>query len=67
VNSVLLQPLAYPKSEELVALRQVAPGAAGLASFRDNLLLSPSMYFTYAEHNRSFQFLGVWAPPIGLV
>jgi predicted permease len=60
VNSVLLEPLPYPKSDELVALRQVAPGAAGLASFRDNLLLSPSMYFTYSEHNRSFQSLGVW-------
>jgi predicted permease len=60
VNSVLLRPLNYPKSEELVALRQVAPGAAGLASFSDGLLLSPSMYFTYAEHNRTFQSLGVW-------
>jgi hypothetical protein len=55
VNSVLLKPLPYPKSEELVSLRQVAPGAAGLASFADGLLLSPSMYFTYAEHNRTFQ------------
>jgi predicted permease len=60
VNSVLLRPLNYPKAEELVALRQVAPGAAGLASFSDGLLLSPSMYFTYAEHNRTFQSLGVW-------
>jgi predicted permease len=60
VNSVLLKPLQYPKSEQLVALRQVAPGAAGLASFADGLLLSPSMYFTYAEHNRTFQSLGVW-------
>ncbi len=60
VNSVLLRPLHYPKSEELVALRQVAPGAAGLASFTDGLRLSPSMYFTYAEHNRSFQSMGVW-------
>lgn len=60
VNSVLLKPLPYPKSAELVALRQVAPGAAGLASFSDGLRLSPSMYFTYAEHNRTFQSLGVW-------
>ncbi|HTC89607.1 MAG TPA: ABC transporter permease, partial [Bryobacteraceae bacterium] len=35
-------------------------GAAGLASFSDGLRLSPSMYFTYAEHNRTFQSLGVW-------
>jgi hypothetical protein len=58
VNSVLLKPLNYPKSEELVALHQVAPGAEGLADFENGLLLSPSMYFTYAEENRTFQSLG---------
>jgi len=61
VNSVLLRPLDYPKPDELVALRQIAPGAAGLASFSDGLRLSPSMYVTYSEHNRAFQSLGVWA------
>jgi predicted permease len=60
VNSVLLKPLNYPKSEELVALHQVAPGAEGLADFENGLLLSPSMYFTYADHNQTFQSLGVW-------
>ena len=60
VNSVLLKPLNYPKAEELVALHQVAPGAAGLADFENGLLLSPSMYFTYAEQNHAFQSLGVW-------
>jgi hypothetical protein len=62
VNSVLLKPLNYPKPKELVALHQIAPGAAGLADFRNGLLLSPSMYFTYAEQNRTFQALGVWIP-----
>src|SRR5581483_11748523 len=60
LNSVLLKPLNYPKSEQVVSLHQVAPGAAGLADFENGLLLSPSMYFTYADHNRSFQSLGVW-------
>ena len=60
VNSVLLKPLNYPKAEELVALHQVAPGAEGLADFENGLLLSPSMYFTYADHNQTFQSLGVW-------
>ena len=62
VNSVLLKPLNYPRSQELVALHQIAPGAAGLADFENGLLLSPSMYFTYAEQNQTFQALGVWAP-----
>ena len=60
VNNVLLSPLHYPHAEELVALHQTAPGAEGLADFENGLLLSPSMYFTYAEHNRTFQSLGVW-------
>lgn len=60
VNSVLLKPLNYPKPDELVDLRQLAPGAAGMASVADGLLLSPSMFFTYAEHNRSFQSMGIW-------
>jgi predicted permease len=67
VNSVLLKPLNYPKPEELVALHQVAPGAAGLADFENGLLLSPSMYFTYAEQNRTFQSLGVWTKDISNV
>ena len=65
VNSVLLKPLNYPKAEELVALHQVAPGAEGLADFENGLLLSPSMYFTYAEHNQTFQSVGVWIPGSG--
>jgi predicted permease len=60
VNSVLVRPLRYPKAEELVVLHQDAPGAAGLANASDGLALSPSMYFTYAEQNRTFQALGVW-------
>ena len=67
VDSVLLRPLPYPQSDQLVALRQLAPGAAGLTNVSDGLLLSPSMYFTYAEHNRSFQSLGVWITSTGNV
>src|ERR1700741_3104559 len=60
VNSVLLKPLNYRNAEQLVSLHQIAPGAPGLADFENGLLLSPSMYFTYSEHNRTFQALGVW-------
>lgn len=62
VDAILLEPLSYPQSQQLVALRQTAPGAAGLANFSEGLPLSPSMYFTYSEHNRTFQSMGVWFP-----
>ena len=61
VNSVLFEPLHYPQPDQLIALRQLAPGAAGLANVSDGLKLSPSMYFTYAEQNRVFQSMGIWA------
>jgi predicted permease len=67
VDGVLLKPLNYPKADELVGLHQVAPGAPGLADFETGLLLSPSMYFTYAEHNQEFQSLGVWTTDISNV
>ena len=66
LNSVLLKPLSYPRAEELVALRQIAPGAAGSSS-SEGLSLSPSMYLTYAGQNRVFQSLGVWTTTISTV
>ncbi|MGA2809014.1 MAG: ABC transporter permease [Terracidiphilus sp.] len=60
INSVLLKPLPYPQSGQLVALTLNAPGADGMADFTNGLQLSISMYFTFADHNRSFQSLGIW-------
>lgn len=67
LNSVLLKPLSYPKPDQLMSLHQIAPGAAGLADFENGLLLSPSMYFTYADHNRTFQSIGIWVNGTGNV
>jgi predicted permease len=64
VDGILLKPLSYPRSEELVALRQIARGVPGATS-ADGLSVSPSMYLTYAENNRAFQSLGVWIATSG--
>lgn len=60
LDSVILKPLPYPDSGRLIALTLDAPGAGGLASFSSGLQLSPSMFLTYAEHNRTLQSLGIW-------
>jgi predicted permease len=62
IDSVLLKPLPYPNSGELAALTLNAPGAEGMADFSSGLHLSPSMYLTFSERNRTFQSLGVWTP-----
>ncbi len=60
IDSVLLKPLPYPHSEQLVALWLDAPGAGGLSDFNSGLRLSSSMDLTFSKYNRSFQSMGVW-------
>jgi predicted permease len=62
VNRVLLQPLRYPDPEALVAVWHAAPGAPGLASVSGDLRMSISMYFSYADHTRTFASIGLWFP-----
>jgi hypothetical protein len=62
LNSVLLEPLPYPDAGDLVAVWNRAPGAPGLADVSGGLRLSPSMYVTYAEGNRTFEHIGIWSP-----
>jgi predicted permease len=61
LNSVLLNPLPYPDADDLVAVWNRAPGAPGLADVSGGLRLSPSMYVTYAEGNRTFEHIGIWS------
>jgi predicted permease len=62
IDSILMKPLPYPDSGPLVALTLHAPGAGGLADFSNGLQLSPSMYLTFSERNKTFQSLGVFTP-----
>ena len=56
IEGVLLKPLPYPRSDELVTLDHAAPGvnlpSAGAAPFQ---------YFTYREEGRVFQDVGLWS------
>jgi putative ABC transport system permease protein len=67
VNTVLLKPLPYPHAERLISVQHTAPGAAGLVSISGDLRLSPSTFFTYADHNRSFEAIGAWTAAAGTV
>ena len=55
IEGVLLKPLPYPHSEQLVALLHTAPGI----NIKE-LNLAASLYFTYSEENRVFQDVGMW-------
>jgi predicted permease len=60
VNGVLIKPLPYPNADELIAVWNKAPGAPGIADVSGDLRLSPSMFFTYKDENRTFRNIGIW-------
>jgi putative ABC transport system permease protein len=55
VNGIMLKPLPYPQSGELVALWQTAPGV----NIKD-LNMAPSLYFVYRDESRVFQDVSMW-------
>jgi hypothetical protein len=55
VERVLLQPLQYPQSGQLVSLMHTAPGIN-----IKQLGLAASLYYTYREENRVFQDVSIW-------
>src|ERR1700691_1454307 len=55
LEGVLLKPLPYPHSEELVGVWQKAPGLNILA-----LNIAPSTYFIFREQNKSFIDIGAY-------
>jgi predicted permease len=56
VNGILIKPLPYPHPEELISLGHNAPGFNA-----EKLNMSPTMYFTYRDENRTFQNIGIWS------
>ncbi len=54
IDNVLLKPLPFPDSAQLVDLGHDVPGI-GLHGRS-----APFLYFTYADQSRSFQSIGVW-------
>jgi putative ABC transport system permease protein len=55
VDGVLIKPLPYPDSGQLVSIEHMAPGLNA-----DPLQMSASQYFTYREESRVFQSIGLY-------
>ena len=62
VNGVLLAPLPYPQSEQLVMLLHTAPGIN-----LPELSMAPSLYFTYREETRTFADVALWRSQTSVV
>jgi predicted permease len=55
LEGVLLKPLPYPHSEELIAIDHTAPGVN-----LQQVGAAPFLYFTYREENRTLRDVGMW-------
>jgi putative ABC transport system permease protein len=56
VYSVLIKPLPYPSSDELVRIRH---GAAAINT--EDMQASPTQYFTYRAESRTLAEVGIWS------
>jgi predicted permease len=66
VNSVLIEPLAYPEADEVVAIWHDAPGAP-FPLEGGGLLASASMLLTYTDENRVFENIGLFTPGVATI
>ncbi len=55
VRGVLLKPLPYPKPDELVSVGETAQGLG-----MKDVPAAPATYFTFRDHNRTLQDIGLW-------
>jgi predicted permease len=55
VNGVVLKPLPFPDPQQLVAVHHTMPGVGV-----DEAPLSPALYFTFRDHSRTLEDIGVW-------
>ena len=54
VYGVLIQPLPYPQPQRLIALTHRSSNG------QDRLPASTALYFTYRDHNRTFESVALW-------
>ena len=56
VNGILLKPLPYPRPDALISINHLMSGR----SAGTEIPSAPYLYFTYREHNRTFEQVGLW-------
>src|SRR5690242_8318839 len=62
VDGVLLEPLPFPQSDRLVAVRH---RITTLDSEEHDA--SPAFYFTYRDNNTTFESIAIWFPTTAIV
>src|SRR5215510_15368555 len=60
LNGVVIKPLSYREPDALVGVWHRAAGV-GLTGDAN---LSATQYYTYREHNRTFEEIGIWSSDV---